>query len=59
MLYLTWLYDIKDLLISSLLNIPFPSSKEAEIAFKTLSVDPEPRKDVIKKLSVDNTTLNM
>ena len=50
---------VRTLVFASLLNIPFPSSKEAEIAFKTLSVDTEPRKDVIKKISVDNTTLNV
>ena len=45
--------------LCSVLSLPFPSPKEALIAYNSLSVDPEPRRDVSKSLSVKNDTLSM
>ncbi|XP_022109054.1 EKC/KEOPS complex subunit LAGE3-like [Acanthaster planci] len=39
------------------LSIPFPSAKEAEIAYNTLKVDKEPRKEVTKELQLHENTL--
>ncbi|XP_003385785.1 PREDICTED: EKC/KEOPS complex subunit LAGE3-like [Amphimedon queenslandica] len=41
------------------LSLPFPSSKEAQIACNSLSVDPEPRRDVSKSLSVESNVLSI
>ena len=45
-------------MIHSVLVAPFPSAEEANIAFNSLRVDPEPRKSLVsKQLSVDQTQL--
>ncbi|XP_077996211.1 EKC/KEOPS complex subunit Lage3-like [Glandiceps talaboti] len=46
--------------LSCELKVPFPTSREAEIALHTLSVDQEPRKgQVSKKLAVKGTILQV
>ena len=45
-------------MIHSVLVAPFPSAEEANTAFNSLRVDPEPRKSLVSKLlSVDQTQL--
>ena len=45
-------------MIRSVLVAPFPSAEEANIAFNSLRVDPEPRKSLVsKQLSVDENQL--
>ena len=45
-------------MIHSVLVAPFPSAEEANIAFNSLRVDPEPRKSLVsKQLSVDQNQL--
>ena len=45
-------------MIHSVLVAPFPSPEEANIAFNSLRVDPEPRKSLVsKQLSVDQNQL--
>ena len=40
------------------LRVPFPTAREAEIAYNSLRVDPEPKRSGVKKeLSVDGTNL--
>lgn len=42
------------------LSIPFPSKREAEIAYQVLIVDKEPsRGSITKKLTLDNNLLQM
>ncbi|XP_017875330.1 EKC/KEOPS complex subunit LAGE3 [Ceratina calcarata] len=42
------------------LSIPFPSKREAEIAYEVLRVDKEPsRGSVIKNLTVDNNLVHI
>ncbi|KAH0953416.1 hypothetical protein HN011_006299 [Eciton burchellii] len=42
------------------LSIPFPSSREADIAYQVLQVDEEPsRGEVIKKLTLNNNLLEV
>lgn len=42
------------------LSVPFPTEKEAQIAFGTLSVDSEPKRGGVKKeLVVKGNVLNM
>jgi len=42
------------------LCIPFPSQREAEIAFRSLSVDAEPsRSGITRKMSYHDTKLNV
>ena len=44
--------------VHSVLTAPFPSAAEANIAFNSLRVDPEPRKSLVtKQLSVDQNQL--
>ena len=45
-------------MVHSVLVAPFSSTEEANIAFNTLRVDPEPRKSLVsKQLSVDQNQL--
>lgn len=40
------------------ISVPFPSSREADIAYQVLKVDSEPKRSGVKKiLSVDNNIL--
>jgi len=42
------------------LSVPFPSSREAEIAYQVLRVDKEPlRSEVTKKLTLNDNLLEM
>ncbi|XP_038069474.1 EKC/KEOPS complex subunit LAGE3-like [Patiria miniata] len=41
------------------LSIPFPSAREAEIAYNTLRVDKEPRKEITKELQLVENTLKV
>ncbi|XP_016913045.2 EKC/KEOPS complex subunit Lage3 [Apis cerana] len=41
------------------LLIPFPSSREAEIAYQVLRVDAEPSKSISKSLKLDNNLLKI
>jgi len=41
------------------LSVPFPSSREAEIAYQVLRVDKEPGNGVIKKLILNNNLLEV
>ncbi|XP_059145779.1 EKC/KEOPS complex subunit LAGE3-like [Physella acuta] len=46
--------------VSADLQVPFPSQKEAEIAFGSLSVDKEPsRGGVVRTMCVDNNSLQI
>ncbi|XP_072050901.1 EKC/KEOPS complex subunit LAGE3-like isoform X2 [Amphiura filiformis] len=45
--------------IISDLKIPFPSAREAEIAYNSLRVDRDPRKDVEKTISVNDNILQV
>jgi len=51
---------MEEYIFSSDINIPFPSAREAEIAYRTLQVDAEPRRSTVKKiLSQHNNVLTV
>jgi len=40
-------------------DVPFPSERQAEIVYKTLRVDPEPKRSLLtKKLTLDGAVLH-
>ncbi|KAF7987736.1 hypothetical protein HCN44_003599 [Aphidius gifuensis] len=42
------------------ISVPFPSSREADIAYQVLKVDAEPKRSGVKKIiSVDNNILKV